>query len=58
MEKNQAPKGHMDVTFQPIFSSVPFRDLEMQAVPAVRHPPPPGGPVFNLIGKQASILAL
>jgi hypothetical protein len=56
---NNLRTGHMDVTFQPIFYSIPFRDHAAQGGPAVRHPPPAAAPaparnVFNLIGEQAS----
>jgi hypothetical protein len=58
---NNLRTGHLDVTFQPTFYAVPYRDFGAQGGPAVRNMvPPPGGVgpvqnrnVFNMLGDLA-----
>ena len=54
---NNLRTGHMDVTFQPVFYAIPYRDINHQnaaalLVPAVPAVPLPPQNVFNFIGSN------
>jgi hypothetical protein len=55
---NNLRTGHLDVTFQPVFYAMPYRDFNAQggiavhhALPPVPAPVPPPN-VFNMLGEQ------
>jgi hypothetical protein len=58
---NNLRTGHMDVTFQPVFNAIPYRDIHNQAGNPVRMPARnaagapavPAQNVFNFIGSSA-----
>ena len=49
---NNLRTGHMDVTFQPVFNAIPYREVTLQGVPAVIIPGAAQN-VFNFIGSSA-----